>query len=84
MTREEFDVRLEELLENIDFKKEMQERISRVLSQGAVNLEQYDDNFRLPKTMLFCAIESFAWQYKPLDFDKELAKEVKNIKYFIA
>jgi hypothetical protein len=84
MTREEFDLKLDSLLEDVDFKSEMKERINKVFSQGAVDLSSYEDNFRLPKAMLFCAIESFAWQYKPLDWDKELAKEIKNIKYFIA
>jgi hypothetical protein len=83
MTREQFDARLDELLEVDDIKAELKKLIAGVLSQGAVNLGEYEDNFALPKVMLHCALERYAWQFKPLDWNKDLQKEVKNIKHSI-
>jgi hypothetical protein len=83
MTREQFDARLDSLMNDCDFKGELKEYIARVFTQGAINLEQHEDNFRLPKAMLYCALERLAVQFKPLEWDSELKKEVKNIKIFM-
>jgi hypothetical protein len=84
MTRDELDSRVEELLEGLDIKKEMTTLVAKVLNQGAVNLEGYENNYLLPKILLFCAFESYAREYfKPPIHNKEAQKEIKNIKYFI-
>ena len=62
--------------------------IERALRSGAIDVEGWDEENKpmiLPKTILIAALESEADQYRPTgtSFEKEVNKEVKNIRYFI-
>jgi hypothetical protein len=83
MTRDQLNKRVDELLIELNIKEEIMNRINKVINQGAIDLEAYENDFRLPKTLMHCALESLAWQYKPLTWDKMSQKEVKNIKIFM-
>jgi hypothetical protein len=83
MTREELDNKVDSLLSNSDFVNEIKKRVNKAVSQGCVNIDSYDNDFRLAKMLVYCAIEDFAWQYKPLESNRADQIEINNIKMFM-
>lgn len=74
-----------QVLKNIrSMEKEMKETIKKeckkLLESGAVDYESYENNFRLPKMLLYVALRNTSSQYYPLT--KEGRKEVKNLLNF--
>lgn len=56
------------------------EESERLLKSGGVNLESYDDDYLLPKIILYVALKNQAEQWKP--FDKNALKDAKNLEHF--
>lgn len=78
-TKESVLEKIEEMLPNI--QELVVRKATQALDSGAINLEDYKDNYLLPKIIL-CAIgDVIQSQYKPPM--KKDQKEVKNIRYFI-
>jgi len=48
---------------------------------GAVNFEDYDNNFALPKIFMSAVCNHLAWQWRPLTAEHK--KTVDNLKHFI-
>jgi len=63
----------------IDYLKKETERL---LSVGAVDLDDYPDNYELPKVILIAALISCTDQYRPPSDNKRLNKEIKNLSHF--
>lgn len=70
---------MSELRNNL--KYEIDASIVTILKSGAIDLEQYENNFRLPKIVMTAIMLEMAYQYEPLG--KKDNKEVKNIGLFL-
>jgi hypothetical protein len=68
-----------------ELKKEntkwINDNFEKVLKSGALDLDSYDNDFRLPKVIMCAMLQRLSDQWAP--FDKQLKKDVANLKYFI-
>jgi len=82
MTREQFDEKVKGMMGdvNIYVKKEC----ARLFECGAVNPDDWEDDYLLPKIILIVALENAAGQYKPPTryLDLKFGKEIENLKHF--
>ena len=79
MTREQFLAHYQEMAGNglLEF---LNKKASDILNSGAIDIEDYQDDYRLPKLVLCAALKDARWQYEPFnDVDK---KTVKNLERF--
>ncbi len=51
--------------------------LDQALKSNAVDLTQYEDNYRLPKTILCAALDEVRWQWAPKNKGEE--KTIRNI-----
>ena len=56
--------------------------VERLLSVGAVDLDDYENDYQLPKIVLMVALKNCAGQYEPLFKNAKIAREVKNLLHF--
>lgn len=59
----------------------MREKLEKALYSGAINLENYDDDFELPKIIVNALLKDAAFQFGPLTEDNRKAAE--NLYKFI-
>ena len=79
MTKTQFRKKMNELKrQNTEY---INGRIEKALNSGAVDLSSYEDDFRLPKTVMCAICYDLAYNWEP--FDKALKKEVKNLRCFL-
>lgn len=67
---------------------DINKKLDHVLNSGAVDVEGWDEKTApmiTPKTILAALLENEAAQYyaKGTSFEKQVKKEIKNIKYFL-
>lgn len=56
------------------------EKADQLIKSGAIELEDYEDNYILPKILLVAALEYEADQWRP--FDRNYQKTIKNLSHF--
>ena len=66
----------------------MVKKIDAALNSGAIDIEVWDENSNpmiLPKCIVTAILENESKQYegKGTSFEKQIKKEVKNIRYFL-
>jgi len=64
-----------------DAARLMREKLEKALYCGAINLENYDDDFELPKIIVHALLKDAAVRYEPLIKDNRKAAE--NLYKFI-
>lgn len=64
-----------------ELNKLIDKKIESLLNSGCVDLDQYENNYLLPKIFMSVMGEVIKDQFKPLT--KEGLKEAKNLRYFI-
>lgn len=69
MTKEQAIKKFEELVNDLDFKAWAMERAERMVSSNYINLEEFEDDFILPKAMMAAIGEEIRFQYRPLSYD---------------
>lgn len=69
---------MKELLENVN--ESVNREVTRLLSTGAIDLDKYEDDYRLPKLLLIVSLENIAKKYSPLSEDGQ--KELQNLRRF--
>jgi hypothetical protein len=65
-----------------DVQKSLVQEINYLLESGALNPAQYENDFRLPKIVLYAAIMRIADNYSPLPHDTKGKKESNNLVNF--
>jgi hypothetical protein len=80
MTREQFTAKFQELLDSPDFMGFINKKAKDILSSGAIDLEDYENDYRLPKIVLCAVLHDMVWQYEPFN-DKD-KRTVKNLEHF--
>ena len=81
MTKEQATQKFEELINNLDFKAWAMERAERMLTSGYVNLEDYEDDYILPKAMVAAIGREIEWQYKPMVGFRRNGKKLVDALY---
>ena len=71
-----------------DSQKAMPKNIDKAINSGAIDVDDWDENISpmiLPKCIATAILEQEATQYdgSGTSFEKQIKKEVKNIRYFI-
>jgi hypothetical protein len=72
----------------IESHKKALKSIDRVLNSGCVDVDGWDENnapMVLPKSILTAILEEESMQYgaRGTKYEKQIKKEVKNIRYFL-
>lgn len=81
MTIEQFDERIDDLLDP-DFIACIKKKCHRLAQCGAVDLEQYEYDYRLPKTVLAAVLLDMVEQYAPFKWDTKARRVYKNLQRF--
>ena len=55
---------------------------NRLLRSGAIDFENREDNYRLPKVVLTMALENCAAQYRPRSWQTDEKKLLANLRHF--
>lgn len=83
MKRQDALQKIDEMINEQDGVVEyLKKECERLLSCGAVDLDEYGNDYRLPKIILMIALENCSYQYSPLSHDKNLIRELKNLRNF--
>jgi hypothetical protein len=82
MTKEQFLEKVKEMLED-GFVEFVMERAGKVLKSGAINLEDYENDYVLPKLFMSAMGEEIKFQYEPFSHDKSMIRERNNIAKFL-
>lgn len=80
MTKEQFDAKLEVLINNM--LPALREKCAQLYRSGAEDVEQYDNNFVLPKLIFVAALEYETGQYSNGMSDKEFKKHLRNLRHY--
>jgi hypothetical protein len=72
----------------IESHKKALANIDKALNSGCIDIESWDESINpmvLPKTILTAILEEESRQYsaRGTSFEKQMKKEVENIKYFL-
>jgi hypothetical protein len=78
--------RVEELLK--DSYIDAQKKIDKAINSGAIDIENWDPNYNswiLPKIIVTAILENASQDYqgKGTEFEKQIKKEVNNLKLFL-
>ena len=76
-TREQILDKVAEMSRNLQEKLSIE--VQRLLSTGAVNLDDADDNYRLPKALYVVALRNIAEGYSPLPSDRRGKRNLANL-----
>jgi len=75
MTRTQFRKKVNELIR--ENNRLIKNRVEKLFKSGCVDLNDYDNDFRLPKMFMYAIGKEMQFQWKPLD--DELLKTGENI-----
>lgn len=76
-TRQQVKQKVQELQR--DLATSINDRVERLLCSGAIDLEAFDDDFRVAKVVYRQVLMEIAEEYRPFSVDlQELAKNLKN------
>ena len=78
MTKEEFIMRVAEMIP--DLTSLVMDRARKLVNSGAIDLEEWDNNYRLPKIFMQAMGKEIASQYRTTEKDMET---VNNISRFL-
>ena len=79
MTKTQTKDKIRGITKNI--RKEIEKLMEKTLKTGAVDIAQYEDNYRLPKIIVSAILKELTRQYRPLT--KEDQAESENIYRFL-
>jgi hypothetical protein len=79
MTEEQLRKRVKHLSDDMEWS--IQTRLDKAIASGAIKMEEYEDNYRLPKIVLVAILRDIEKDFTSPR--KEDRKEVENIYKFI-
>jgi hypothetical protein len=78
MTREQFLTKFDELVKENNYRFRV--KATAILSSNAVDLESYEDDYRLPKIVLCAVLKSLSNDWSPLlPESKETLESIESI-----
>jgi len=79
MTKTQFKKKVKDLKRSMN--KLVDDRVEKAIKSGAINFEDYEDDYVLPKIFIYAVADEIKFQFKPLY--AEHLKEAKNLTYFL-
>ena len=79
MTNEQFEAKYKELIGGL--RKDLLEEGKRLLESGGVAISEYDDTYRLPRTILIVALGNLASR-GGLAQSEAMRKDIRNLRKF--
>ena len=77
MTKKQIQKKTRQLIR--ESAQSMRKNIDRILLSGAVDITAYEDNYILPKMIICALLKEEQHQYKPLDNNKQMDKDIENM-----
>lgn len=78
MTKKDFKSKTKELITLV--KEDLLKESLRLFDSGAINIKEYQNDFRLPKIILNAALDKSMNDWRPLT--KESNEAIENLKHF--
>jgi hypothetical protein len=79
MTKKQFIKKVKELHKQTN--KTLLEKAEKILKSGCIDLNNFKNDYVLPKIFITAFYNKMSFQYRP--FDVLAKREVKNLQYFI-
>ena len=80
MTEKELRDKVNELLDSLDFRKEINGKVDYLIKSGRLGCENYPSNYYYPKMLLSVIFERLSkYYYPPYPITKD-RKEINNLK----
>lgn len=79
MIEQQFKNKVNDLKDQID--ELIDNRVEKILQSGCIDLNNYEDNYILPKIFIYAIGEEIKFQFKPLH--KKHLKEANNMIHFM-
>ena len=81
MTKE----RIKQLTEELagDLPRQISISIDKVLTSGVVNIDDFEDNYLLPKMIMSAVCQQYAREYKPLYGSRSQTKQINEISLLV-
>lgn len=79
MKLEDFRIKMNELVAEND--KMMQAFIIKAEKRLAQDIEDADDDYEMPKTLMCAMLESLSWQWQPLSAPRNFSSKVRKYKH---
>lgn len=79
MDEKKFSLMFEELVTQLN--RRLKEKALAALKSGAIDIDQWEANYRLPKLVMYACLKESTEQFRPLT-SKDL-KEAQNLVHFI-
>lgn len=77
MTKEEFIMRVAEMIP--DLTSLVMDRARKLMDSGAIDLEEWENNYRLPKIFMQAMGKEITAQYKISERDRHVANNIFNV-----
>lgn len=77
MERAHCDAKVKELM--AETMQMFSEKYDKLMKSGAVDLEDYEDNYILPKLIMAALCKEAQWQWMPLHKKEDFRNEVENM-----
>ena len=81
-TKEKVRAKVVDMIEN-DLPKALMEKLDYLLDSGAINFEEEEDNYRLPKHIMVALGNTMSRLYSNPHATRADKKQIKNFNYFI-
>ena len=81
MTEKQFLEKVDMMMPNLI--ELIKNRAKKIAQSGCVDLEKYEDNYKLPKMFLSAMGSEITWQYQPINQDRKERAEIKNMERFL-
>ena len=78
-TKEQFLAKVQEMLPELN--KMIMEKAAKAYQSGAIDPQDYEDNYLLPKIFMAAMGKEMTWQYMP--HDKKSKSSVENLSHFL-
>ena len=77
MTNAQLKQKVQKMFDEIDIQK----CVDKVIDSGCVDINSWEDSFRLPSIVLSASLRELAFQHEPVNLSDK--NEVSNIRLFI-
>ena len=74
MTRTQLRLKIGELI--LESNNMIWEKLEKLLKSGAIDLDSWEDDYRLPKHIMCAMGREISFQWKPLSDDKKAKKQI--------
>lgn len=72
--------KVKELIQNEHSEKSLLTETQKILDAGYFTLSEFEDNYKLPKMLMFLALRKIGWGFRPLsNKDQIIVDEIEKV-----